>query len=77
MVVGLLSVSYKDGAFKFKKYNKLGNIRLIKALLLPSICYMGWIACITFATHYNNIAHILVFSNAHIFVIAVAQIAQG
>ena len=71
MVIVLLSVKLKDGKIEMTQYEDYFNIRIIKALILPSICYFGWISCITYASHFNNIAHVLVFSNAHIFVIAI------
>lgn len=67
----MLSVKFKDGQFEVTYYEEYFNLRMIKTLMLPSISYFAWLSCIIYASHFNNIAHILVFSNAHIFVISI------
>jgi len=49
----------------------------ILPLILPSICFLGWLSCIAFASHYSNMVHVLVFSNAHVFLVTLINMLNG
>ena len=65
----LLSLKLKDTRSPSDQVSLL-EMETIKQLIVPSLCYSVWIFCIVYSAHFNNMSHVLVFSNcAGLFIV--------
>lgn len=72
-----MHVKIKSDLMKMEVKRDFFSKEIILPLILPSISFLGWLSCIAFASHYNYIAHVLVFSNAHVFIVTLVNVING